>query len=108
MTGEADEKAMEEWATQHKISPDCVKLLVKDGFTSMEALHLLEQEDINPKIPRGQQRLIMQAVRQFKTPEAEKQQEDCQHRRQQRSFNISGPVHFSSTGRPSGSSGEYR
>ena len=53
---------MGEWAAAHKISADCVKVLVKDGFTSMEAICLLEKEDLGAKIPRGQHRLILQAV----------------------------------------------
>ena len=64
-----DEQAIHEWATRQKISPEALKFLVKDGFTSLQALELLEQEDLSPKIPRGQQRLIMQAVRQLKTPQ---------------------------------------
>ena len=49
-----DEKRVKEWAAENKISVDCVRLLIKDGFSSMEALTLLENEDIPPKIPRGQ------------------------------------------------------
>ena len=62
----ADETAVSEWATAHKISAECVKLLFKDGFTSMEAVALVEKEDLSPKIPRGQHRLILQAVAALK------------------------------------------
>ena len=49
----ADEQAVQEWATAHKISPDWLKALFKDGFTSLESIHLLEKEDLSHKIPRG-------------------------------------------------------
>ena len=62
----ADETAVSEWATAHKISAECVKWLLKDGFTSMEAVALVEKEDLSPKIPRGQHRLILQAVAALK------------------------------------------
>lgn len=65
----ADEAAVNEWATAHKISQDCVKLLIKDGFTSMDAVALLEKEDLGPKVPRGQNRLILQAVATLKKQE---------------------------------------
>lgn len=57
-----DEQAVLDWAKGCKISPECAKLLIKDGFTSLEALALLEKEDIHSKISRGQHRLILQAV----------------------------------------------
>lgn len=59
---EADEQAVSDWATSNKISSDCLKQLIKDGFTSMEAIALLQPEDLSPKIPRGQHRLILAAV----------------------------------------------
>ena len=59
------ESEIEDWAAENKISPDCVKLLIKDGFTSMEALALLEKEDTDRKIPRGQYRLILQSVKKL-------------------------------------------
>ena len=62
----ADGTAVSEWATAHNISAECVKWLLKDGFTSMEAVALVEKEDLSPKIPRGQHRLILQAVAALK------------------------------------------
>lgn len=67
-----DEQAVHDWAAAKKISADAVKFLVKDGFTSLEALGLLQLEDLNTKIPKGQQRLIMQAVKQLQPAPAEK------------------------------------
>ena len=64
-----DGKAVLEWAKSHKITEDCVKIMWRDGFTSMEAMVLLEKEDIGSKIPRGQHRLILSAVRDLRNPE---------------------------------------
>lgn len=61
-----DEQAVIDWAQSNKVSVDCVKLLLKDGFSSMEALELLEEEDLSPKIARGQHRLIVKAIRALK------------------------------------------
>ena len=58
----SDEQAVHEWATARKISMESVKCLLKDSFTSLDALQLLEKEDLSHKIPRGQQRLILHAV----------------------------------------------
>ena len=66
----ADEQAVLEWATAHKISPDSLKALFKDGFTSLESIRLLEKEDLSHKIPRGQQRLILHAVGELRKPVA--------------------------------------
>ena len=49
--GEPESQKIEDWAAENKISPDFVKLLMKDGFTSTEALALLDKEDIDRKIP---------------------------------------------------------
>ena len=61
----ADEQRVSKWAELHKISADCIRILWKHGFTSLEALSLLEKEDIGPKVPRGQHRLILHAVNQL-------------------------------------------
>ena len=57
--GEPESEKIEDWTAENKISFDCVKLLIKDGFTSMEAFALLEKEGIDRKISRGQYRLIL-------------------------------------------------
>ena len=38
--------AMSDWLKKRKISEDVVKTLVKEGYTSMEALAMLRGEDI--------------------------------------------------------------
>ena len=70
MTEVTDQEAVAEWAKNHKISDECVKVLLKEGFTSMEAISLLEKEDLGPKIPRGQNRLIWNAVSEMKAAAA--------------------------------------
>lgn len=68
----SDFEQVEQWATQMKISPDAVKLLFKDGFTSMEAVTLLDRDDLAfTKIPRGQQKLILKAVAQLRPGQEE-------------------------------------
>ena len=62
----SDEEIVINWATQHKISKDAIDKLFKEGFTSMEALLLLEDEDLGrTKIPRGQQKLILAGVQKL-------------------------------------------
>ena len=61
-----DTERVEQWAETNKISGETVKLLFKDGFTSMEAVELLELADLEAtKIPRGQRKLVMKAVTQL-------------------------------------------
>ena len=57
------ESELREWATVHKINVKTVDLLVKDGFSSMDAVELLDKEDlVQSKIPRGQQKLLLKAL----------------------------------------------
>ena len=59
----SDEEVVLNWAARGKISQDAIEKLFKEGFTSMEAMLLLEDEDLaRTKIPRGQQKLILAAV----------------------------------------------
>ena len=58
-----DEEVVLHWAKQSKISIDSVEKLFKDGFTSMEAIELIDSDDLGKtKIPRGQQKLILASV----------------------------------------------
>ena len=41
-------------------------MLVKDGFNSMDAIVLLEREDFLPKMPRGQQKLLLKALQSLR------------------------------------------
>ena len=59
----SDEEIIINWATQNKISKEAIDKLFKEGFTSKEAMLLLEDEDFRrTKIPKGQQKLILAAV----------------------------------------------
>ena len=59
----SDEEVVLDWASHHKVSRDATEKLFKEGFTSMEAMMLLEEDDLSrTKIPRGQQKLILAAV----------------------------------------------
>ena len=54
---------LREWATAHNITAKTVDLLVRDGFSSMDAIELLDKEDLaQSKIPRGQQKLLLKAL----------------------------------------------
>ena len=58
-----EEEVVLNWAAQNKISPDSIERLFKDGFTSMEAIQLLDNDDLQrTKIPRGQQKIILASV----------------------------------------------
>ncbi|KAK2144921.1 hypothetical protein NP493_4089g00002 [Ridgeia piscesae] len=66
------EGELREWATAHNITSKTVDLLVKDGFTSMDALELLDKEDLSQsKIPRGQQKLLLKSLQPRQATEAE-------------------------------------
>ena len=70
-----DITAMPDWLKKRKISEDVVKTLVKEGYTSMEALAMLTSEDISDinagltntqKIPQGQHKLLLNVVVQLR------------------------------------------
>ena len=48
-----------QWAEAKKISREALERLFEDGFTSLEAIKLLDIDDLTKsKIPRGQKKLI--------------------------------------------------
>ena len=54
---------MRGWAANQKISGKTVDLLIKEGFDSMEALVLIDSDDLaQTKIQRGQQKLLLKAL----------------------------------------------
>ncbi|MEW8548569.1 MAG: hypothetical protein AB2693_34135 [Candidatus Thiodiazotropha sp.] len=58
-----DEECVNNWAAQNKISAEAIERLFKEGFTSMEALKLVDSDDLSrTKISRGQQKLILASV----------------------------------------------
>lgn len=62
----SDEQLVTSWLAERKISRDAIEKLLKDGFTSMEAVKLIESEDlVKSKIPRGQQKLIISEVQKL-------------------------------------------
>ena len=51
------------WAVDQKITGKTVDMLIKEGFCSMEALMLVDGEDLShTKIPRGQQKLVLKVI----------------------------------------------
>ena len=63
---EAEEAEFRTWATSYKLSGKAVDILIKDGFNSMDAIVLLDREDLSSKMPRGQQKLLMKAVQSLR------------------------------------------
>ncbi|MCG8113587.1 MAG: hypothetical protein N0E59_22785, partial [Candidatus Thiodiazotropha taylori] len=56
----SDEDMVINFCLQHKISRASIEELLKRGYTSLEALSLVDMSDlVTPKIPKGQRRLIM-------------------------------------------------
>ena len=54
---------MRGWAANQKISGKTVDLLIKEGFDSMEALILIDGDDLtHTKIQLGQQKLLLKAL----------------------------------------------
>ena len=59
---------MRGWAAHQKISGKTVDLLIKVGFDSMEALILMDSDDLSQtKIQRGQQKLLLKALLSLKS-----------------------------------------
>ena len=44
----SDKEVVLNWAARGKISPHAIEKLFKEGFTSIEAMLLLENEDLAP------------------------------------------------------------
>lgn len=60
----ADIEEVTQWAASKKLSVDTVKTLLAYGYESMDALETLTPEDISKaKIPVGQMKLLLKAVR---------------------------------------------
>ena len=60
----ADEDLVINFCLQNKIAKPAIDELLKRGFTSLEALSLVEMADLDaPKIPKGQRRLILHIAR---------------------------------------------
>ena len=66
VTSLTDEEVALNWAVVNKILNDSMEKLFKDGFTSMEAIQLIDCDDLaKTKIPRGQQKLILASVKKL-------------------------------------------
>ena len=58
------EQCVLQWASENKIGEEAVARLFEEGFTSLEAIRLLDADDLSKsKITRGQKKLILQCVR---------------------------------------------
>ena len=56
------EQLVSKWAMENKISEDAAAKLLEEGFTSLEAIRLLDADDLSKsKISRGQKKLILGA-----------------------------------------------
>lgn len=61
------EEVVADWARENMISDGTVDKLFGEGFNSLQALRLLDEEDLSKvKIPRGQKKLILDSVRTLK------------------------------------------
>lgn len=61
------EEVVADWARENMISDGAVDKLFEEGFNSLQALRLLDEEDLSKvKIPRGQKKLILDSVRTLK------------------------------------------
>ena len=67
ITTMSQEEAVKHWATSCNISADAVDKLFEDGFTSINAIKLIDAEDLaKSKLPRGQKKLILSSVKMLK------------------------------------------
>ena len=91
-----DEEFVANCAIENKISKDVVEKLRQEGFTSMEALKLIDNGNLNKQklgIPPGQQKLVLAAMRNlFITRCLHKQQLRRQNYRMRGEFKISNPT----------------
>ena len=51
---EAEEDEFRSWGTSYKLSSKAVDILIKDGFNSMDAIVLLDREDLSSRMLHGQ------------------------------------------------------
>lgn len=67
----SDEEYMAAWAKDNKISLEAIEKLSQDGFPSMQALKLVDKDDLaKAKLPRGQQKLILASTPKLLQDEA--------------------------------------
>ena len=60
------EAAAKAWAAQHRINDDAVEKLFEEGFNSLDAIKLIEPDDLaKSKISKGQRKLIIECVRKL-------------------------------------------
>lgn len=55
--------AVRAWGDKNEILPEHIDSLLEDGFTTIACVKLVEKADLGPDIPRGQQKLLLQAVK---------------------------------------------
>lgn len=62
-----NEEMVAAWTAENNISDEAREKLLKEGFTSIDAIKLIEMDDlVKTKIPRGQQKLIFASVQKLK------------------------------------------
>ena len=60
------EEAAKTWAVQHRINEDALERLFEEGFNSLEAIKLIEADDLpKSKISKGQSKLIIDSVQKL-------------------------------------------
>ena len=68
---ETEAEAVRSWAASKKISIEAINCVIEHGFSSMEALECLGEEDLKalPKrqVPIGQQKLLLRALSAIKS-----------------------------------------
>ena len=70
-----DEEAIFVWAAENKINKEAIDKLIKDDFPSMDALRLVDQEDLHKsKLPHGQQKPILSCVQKYNAAHAQTEQ----------------------------------
>ena len=63
---EEDIAQLKSWAENAKLSTETRKILIKEGWTSLDAVILMDAGDLeNTKIPRGPQKLLLHAVKKL-------------------------------------------
>lgn len=73
-------EAAKAWAAKNKIDEDAVERLFEEGFNSLDAIRLLEPDDLpKSKISKGQRKLIIASVQKLNSSEQAGQTEAAAH-----------------------------
>lgn len=73
-------EAAKAWAAKNRIDEDAVERLFEEGFNSLDAIRLLEPDDLpKSKISKGQRKLIIASVQKLNSSEQAGQTEAAAH-----------------------------